>query len=142
LRDLLADLGLRSFPKTSGALGMHVHVPLRVPHEGEEVKRFARAVAAALAQAYPAEVVAEVDKSRRRGMVFVDWLQNDPTRQTVAPYSLRGLPWPTAATPLTWDEVERGDPLVFLGDDVLQRIERDGDLFAEMLTLEQRLPSV
>ena len=142
LHDLLAELGLRSFPKTSGSLGLHVHVPLGIPHDGEEVKGFARAVGEALAQAYPDDVVAEVDKSRRGGKVFVDWLQNDPTRQTVAPYSLRGLPWPTVATPVTWDEVERDTALVFLGDDVLDRIEREGDLFAETLTLEQQLPSL
>jgi len=142
LRDVLAELGLAAFAKTSGSLGLHVHVPLGTPHDGEHVKRFARTVAEALAQAHPATVIAEVDKSRRAGKVFLDWLQNDPTRQTVAPYSLRGLAWPTVATPVTWDEVERAEALTFLGEDVLERIERDGDLFAEMLTLEQQLPNV
>jgi bifunctional non-homologous end joining protein LigD len=142
LRDFLDELGLTSFAKTSGSLGLHLHVPLGRPHDGEHVKRFARAVAEALAQSHPDEVVAEVDKSRRVGKVFLDWLQNDPTRQTVAPYSLRGLPFPTVAAPVTWEEVERGGALSFLGEDVLVRIERDGDLFAEALTLEQRLPAI
>jgi len=142
LHDLLDELGLVSFAKASGSLGLHLHVPLGTPHDGEHVKRFARAVSEAVAQAHPEEVVAEVVKSRRAGKVFLDWLQNDPTRQTVAPYSLRGLPWPTVATPLTWDEVERAEALTFLGEDVLARVERDGDLFAEVLTLEQGLPAV
>ena len=142
LRETLGELGLVSFPKTSGSLGLHVYVPLNVPHDGEAVKRFARAVADALAQAHPEVVIAEVDKSRRGGKVFVDWLQNDPTRQTVAPYSLRGLEWPTVAAPVNWDELERGDALTFLGEDVLERIERDGDLFADVLTLRQELPSL
>jgi bifunctional non-homologous end joining protein LigD len=142
LRDVLAELGLVAFPKTSGSLGLHLHVPLGKPHEGDHVKRFARTVAEALARAHPDAVIAEVDKSRRAGKVFLDWLQNDPTRQTVAPYSLRGLAWPTVATPVTWAEVEQADALTFLGDDVLARIERDGDLFADVLTLEQRLPQV
>ena len=141
VRDLLAELGLTALAKTSGSLGLHVHVPLGTSHDGEQLKRFARAVAEALAQAFPDEVVADVDKSRRRGKVFVDWLQNDPTRQTVAPYSLRGLTWPTVAAPVTWDEVERGE-LTFLGEDVLARVERDGDLFEEVLTLEQELPDM
>jgi bifunctional non-homologous end joining protein LigD len=140
LRDLLDELGLTAFPKTSGSLGLHVHVPLGTPHDGEHVKRFARAVAEAVVQAHPKTVVAEVDKSRRGGKVFLDWLQNDPTRQTVAAYSLRGLAWPTVAAPVTWDEVERADALTFLGEDVLERVERDGDLFAEVLTLRQELP--
>jgi bifunctional non-homologous end joining protein LigD len=142
LRELLDELGLVSFPKTSGSLGLHLHVPLGTPHDGEHVKRFARTVAEALAQAHPQTVIAEVDKTRRTGKVFLDWLQNDPTRQTVAPYSLRGLAWPTVAAPVTWDEVERGEALTFLGEDVLERIERDGDLFADVLTLEQRLPKL
>ncbi|MFL6037937.1 MAG: non-homologous end-joining DNA ligase [Gaiellaceae bacterium] len=142
LRDFLDELGLTAFAKTSGSLGLHLHVPLGRPHDGEHVKRFARAVAEALAQSHPDEVVAEVDKSRRAGKVFLDWLQNDPTRQTVAPYSLRGLPFPTVAAPVTWEEVERGGALSFLGEDVLGRIERDGDVFAEVLTLEQRLPAI
>jgi bifunctional non-homologous end joining protein LigD len=142
LRALLDELGLSGFAKTSGSLGLHLHVPLGAPHDGEHVKRFARGVAQALADAYPDEVIADVDRSRRGGKVFIDWLQNDPTRQTVAPYSLRGLPWPTVATPVTWDELERGDPLVFLGDDVLERIERAGDLFEDVLTLRQELPAL
>src|SRR5918911_1430690 len=85
LRAVLDELGLVSFPKTSGSLGLHLHVPLGRPHDGEQVKRFARAVSEALAQRHPDLVVADVDKSRRGGKVFIDWLQNDPTRQTVAP---------------------------------------------------------
>jgi bifunctional non-homologous end joining protein LigD len=119
-----------------------VHVPLGVPHRGEHVKGFARSVAEALAQAQPRTVISEVDKSRRAGKVFIDWLQNDPTRQTVAPYSLRGLAWPTVATPVTWEEVERGDSLTFLGEDVLGRVEDVGDLWADVQLVEQELPAV
>ena len=140
LRELLDELGLVSYAKTSGSLGLHLHVPLGRPHDGEHLKAFARALAEALAQRHPNDVVAEMEKTRRAGKVFVDWLQNDPTRQTVAPYSLRGLPWPTVAAPVTWEEVERAGPLTFLADDVLKRLDRDGDLFADVLELEQALP--
>jgi len=146
LRGLLEELRLASWPKTSGSLGLHVHVPLGRPHEGERVKAFARAVAEALAQQHPDEVVAAMEKRSRSGKVFVDWLQNDPTRQTVAPYSLRGMPFPTAAVPVGWEEVERGvaegrpETLTFLGEDVLERLDRRGDLFADVLELEQPLP--
>jgi bifunctional non-homologous end joining protein LigD len=142
LRGLLEELGLTSLPKASGSLGLHLHVPLGKPHDGEHVKLFARAVAEALAQEHPDAVIAEVDKSRRAGKVFLDWLQNDPTRQTVSPYSLRGLTWPTVAAPVSWDEVERADTLTFLGEDVLERVEREGDLFETVLTLEQQLPEL
>jgi bifunctional non-homologous end joining protein LigD len=147
LRELLDEAGLTAFLKTSGSLGLHVHVPLGRPHDGEDVKAFARALAETLAQQRPDEVVAEMDKTRRTGKVLVDWLQNDPTRQTVAPYSLRGMPWPTVATPVTWKEVERAaadgsaEALTFLAEHVLERVERSGDLFAGVLELEQDLPS-
>ena len=80
----------------------------------------------------------EVRRAARPGKVYVDWLQNDPARQTVAPYSLRGLPRPVVATPVRWDEVEaaaeeeRPELLFFTPADVLERVERDGDLFALM----------
>jgi bifunctional non-homologous end joining protein LigD len=146
LRGLLDDVGLTSYAKTSGSLGVHLHVPLGRPHDGEHVKAFARAVAEALAQQHPNGVVAEMEKTRRGGKVFVDWLQNDPTRQTVAPYSLRGMPWPTVAAPVMWEEVEaaaaqkRPERLTFLADHMLERLDRDGDLFADMPELEQTLP--
>jgi bifunctional non-homologous end joining protein LigD len=146
LRELLADLSLESFPKTSGSLGLHVHVPLGTPHAAADTKAFARVLARVLATERPDEVVAEMRKADRAGKVYVDWLQNDATRQTVAPYSLRGLPVPTVATPVTWDEVDRAaaedDPgvLTFLPDDVLERVERLGDLFAPVRGLRQRLP--
>jgi bifunctional non-homologous end joining protein LigD len=68
--------------------------------------------------------------------VLVDWLQNDPARSTVAPYSLRGTAWPTVSTPITWDEVEtcarerRPELLTFLASDVLDRVDRVGDVWA------------
>jgi len=148
LRALLEQLGLSSVAKTSGSLGLHVHVPLGSPHDGEHTKAFATAVARALGESRPAEVVFEVAKQRRAGKVYVDWLQNDPSRQTVAPYSLRGLPSPTVAMPVTWSEVEEtiasgdGRRLTFLGSDVFDRLERHGDLFAPLLELEQELPAL
>jgi bifunctional non-homologous end joining protein LigD len=146
LRELLEHVGLVSYPKTSGSLGLHIHVPLGRPHGGEELKVFARTLAEQLARLHPDEVVAEVPKARRAGKIFVDWLQNDPARQTVAPYSLRGMAWPTVATPIGWDEVARAaeerrpEALTFLAEDVLARVERSGDVFAGMLEVEQALP--
>lgn len=145
LRAVLADLGLESLAKTSGAKGLHVYVPLNRGHTYEETKAFARAVAALLARAHPDHVVDTMTKARRAGKVLVDWSQNDAGKSTVAPYSLRGLPLPTASVPLSWDEVEgalaAGDRrlVTFLADDALRRIDRHGDLFAPVATLEQRL---
>ena len=85
-------------------------------------------------------------KDRRRGKVFVDWSQNNTSKTTVAPYSLRARAVhgaPTVSTPLTWTEVEEcGDPaeLVFSPEDVLARIAEHGDLYASALGEGAPLP--
>jgi bifunctional non-homologous end joining protein LigD len=77
-------------------------------------------------------------RSLRRGKVLVDWSQNNPAKTTVAPYSLRAAATPTASTPLTWAEVERGAPLRFTAADVLLRVADQGDLFAGTLRDRER----
>ena len=135
LRPLLEELGFEPLVKTSGSLGLHVQAPLTEPLDS---KHLARKLAERLAADRPDEVVAEMRRSARAGKVFVDWLQNDVTRQTVAPYSLRGVAWPLVATPVRWEEVEGAaaetdaKALAFTPDDVLERIEREGDLFAAL----------
>jgi len=83
-------------------------------------------------------------KAERPGKVFVDWSQNAHHKTTIAPYSLRARPEPTVSTPVSWDEVEacaEGEAeLVFRSDDVLARVDELGDLFADVLTVEQKLP--
>ena len=85
-------------------------------------------------------------KELRKNKVLVDWYQNADFKTTVAVYSLRARERPTVSTPLTWDEVEEaldaGDAsrLVFEAGDVLERVERDGDLFAPLLETQQDLP--
>ena len=69
---------------------------------------YAHDVAQRLEKALPNLAISRMSKSLRTGKVFVDWSQNNPAKTTVAPYSLRARPQPTASTPLTWDEVEAG----------------------------------
>jgi len=131
LRDLLERLGLAPLVKTSGSLGLHVHAAVEA---GLDTKALARQLAGHVADALPELVVREVRRSARTGRVYIDWLQNDPTRQTVAPYSVRGVPVPSVATPVGWQEIEEaGDErLVFSPAEVIQRIERLGDPFATL----------
>src|SRR2546430_2405099 len=99
---------LEAFPKTSDSVGLHVFVPLNRGQTYAETKAYARSIAFLLAEELPDQVVARNDRRKRQGKVLVDWLQNDPSRSTVAPYSLRAMPWPTVSMPVTWDEV--GEP--------------------------------
>ena len=146
LRELLDEVGLQSWPKTSGGVGMHVYVPLNTPGTYDATKTFAHATARLLEQDDPDSVVSAMAKDRRAGKVFIDWSQNDKGKSTIVPYSLRGFPVPTVSTPVTWDEVVHaatsGDArdVTFLADDALRR-SRSADLFAPVLTTRQRLPA-
>lgn len=147
LRKLFEGFGLEMFPKSSGSKGMQVYVPLNTGVTYETTKPFSLAVAQALERSEPDLVVSRMTKSLRGGKVLVDWSQNTSAKTTVAVYSLRAKAQPTASTPLSWDEVsdalDAGDPdcLRFTSDEVLERVERHGDLFAPVLELEQELPA-
>ena len=146
LRRVFDDLGLASFPKTSGSKGLQVYVPLNTPATYDATKGFARALAELMEKHHPERVVSNMAKALRPGKVLVDWSQNDEHKTTVCVYSLRARERPTVSTPVSWDEVEgalaSGDDerLVFDHAAVLERIEERGDVFAPLLELEQRLP--
>jgi bifunctional non-homologous end joining protein LigD len=148
LRDILADLGLRSFAKTSGGKGLHLYIPLNTGNlTYDDTKGFAHAVATLLERAEPEHVTATMAKSGRAGKVFVDWSQNDRHKTTVCAYSLRARPLPTVSTPVQWSEIERTtlgrrteEALRFTSEQVLLRVAKHGDLFEPVLTLKQRLP--
>ena len=147
VRDVLDDLGLAAFPKTSGKKGMQLHVPLNTPVTYERTKPFAGGLAQLLAQQRPKEIVSRMDKAVRKGRVFIDWSQNDEHKTTVAVYSLRARERPAVSTPLSWDEVEEvadnGDAsrLDFDAGAVLARVDQRGDLYAAVAQLEQNLPA-
>jgi bifunctional non-homologous end joining protein LigD len=143
IRAVLDGIGLESFAKTSGSKGLQVYVPLNTPHTHDHTGSFALAVAQVLEKHHPDRVVSSMRKDIRGGKVLVDWSQNSRHKTTVAVYSLRARPRPTVSTPVSWDEVEDaagGAPLSFEAADVLERVGRLGDLFADTLTLEQQLP--
>jgi bifunctional non-homologous end joining protein LigD len=136
LREVLAGHGLNAVAKTSGSKGMQLYAPITTTAV-ERTSEYAKAVAEHLASEDPTLIVAKMAKDLRPRKVFIDWSQNNRYKTTVAPYSLRGRPAPTVSTPLTWDEVERcrhPNDLVFTAEKVLSRIDRHGDLLAELLT--------
>lgn len=143
LRAMFDQLGLACFPKTSGSKGMQVYLPLNTPASYEETTPFARAVAELLEAEHPDLVVSQQSKELRAGKVLVDWSQNVDFKTTVCVYSLRARERPTVSTPLSWEEVEAArepEDLRFEAADVLERVDRHGDLYSPVLELEQRLP--
>jgi bifunctional non-homologous end joining protein LigD len=148
LRAIFEHFKLDSFPKTSGSKGLQIYVPLNTKTTYDETKSFARALARLLEDEHRDLVVSDMKKAIRTGKVLVDWSQNDEHKTTISVYSLRARERPTVSTPVTWDEVERAlkkkdaSLLVFESQQVLQRVEKMGDLFAPVLKLKQKLPKL
>ena len=147
IRDLLLPLQLTGYVKTSGQKGLHVYVPLNRPETTfEDTKTFTKAVAEIMQKNYPDLVTAKMAKELRQGRVFINWSQNDAKKTMICVYSLRAREKPFVSFPLAWRELEemagRQDPeklQIFQGEAVA-RVEKQGDLFQEVLKKQQKLP--
>jgi bifunctional non-homologous end joining protein LigD len=148
VRELFGTFGLEGFPKVSGGKGMQVYFPLNTKVTYEQTNPFAKAVAQLLEKQTPKEVISKMAKVDRRGKVLVDWSQNHQKKTTIGVYSLRAREHPTASLPIHWREVERaakrGDAenLRFEIPAAIKRVEKEGDLFAPVLTMKQKLPAL
>ena len=148
LKEIFDKFGLNCYAKTSGSKGLQIYVPLSTPITYEQTKPLANALARLLETEHPDLVVSDMKKALRVGKILVDWSQNDDHKTTINVYSLRARQQPTVSTPVTWDEVKRclikKDPklLVFASHQVLDRVEKMGDIFAPVLTEKQKLPGV
>jgi bifunctional non-homologous end joining protein LigD len=147
LKGLFDALNMQSFAKTSGSKGLQVYVPINTAATYDKTKAFAHAIAELLESQSPDTVVSKMQKSLRPAKVLVDWSQNDDHKTTVNVYSLRAKDRPTVSTPVTWEEVEaasrqRNANLAFEAKEVLNRVQKMGDLFAPVLSLRQKLPSI
>jgi bifunctional non-homologous end joining protein LigD len=139
VKELLDALGLESCVKTSGSDGIHVLVPISRRHTYADTRRFAEVVAGALRRAHPKLVTTEWTKSKRRG-VLVDANQNGEGKTIASVYSVRPHDGAPVSTPLRWEEVTPDlDPGDFTIEVALDRIEREGDLFAPVLHGKQSL---
>jgi bifunctional non-homologous end joining protein LigD len=146
LRDLLGNMKLKSFPKTSGSKGLQVYVPLNTSVTYDQTKDLSRALAQHLEGEHVDLVTSNMSKGVRKGKVFVDWSQNDEHKTTICVYSLRAREEPTVSTPVTWEEVEnclktkKANLMKFRSDKVIARVEKRGDLFEPVEKLKQKLP--
>ena len=134
VRDALAERDLGCTPVTSGSKGLHLYAPVDGTLDSDGTTALAKEVAEALQKEHPDLVTSVMTKAKRPGKVFLDWSQNSGSKTTISPYSLRGRERPTAAAPLTWDEVEAGaeDELALeqlTMDQVLARVAELGDVF-------------
>jgi bifunctional non-homologous end joining protein LigD len=131
--------GLVPVPQTSGSKGIQLYAALR-PCRSRDAWAYVKQLNSALAKAYPDFFVATMSVAQRAGRIYVDYNQNLAARNTIAPYSMRGRNIPAVATPVTWDElgaVRGPGDLRFSPEDVLDRVDRHGDLAADLLLEDQ-----
>jgi bifunctional non-homologous end joining protein LigD len=139
IRETLELLKLESFPKTSGSEGIHILVPVTRRHTYKETREFSEIIAGAIARAHPGLATTEWTKAKRRG-VLIDSNQNGEGKTIASAYSVRPKAGAPVSTPLRWDEVNASlDPAAFTMEAVLDRVAREGDLFAGVLTTKQSL---
>src|SRR6478672_2712216 len=139
IREALEELDLRSYPKTSGADGIHVLVPITRRYSFRDAYELAERVSRGLESENPGLVTTEWLKKKRQG-VLVDHRQNGHGKTIASAYSVRPKPGAPVSTPLRWEELgEKVRPRDFGRREALQRVEKYGDLFEPVLQGGQAL---
>lgn len=136
-REILRGMDLDPYPVTSGSKGIHLYAALGKAADtrldSDAVSAVAHELARYLEAEHPDLVVSDMSKALRSGKVLVDWSQNNGSKTTIAPYSLRGRDRPWVAAPRTWAELDDPDLAQLTPEEVLARIAADGDLLAPLL---------
>ena len=134
-REVLLEAGITGYPKTSGARGLHIYVPIQARYTYAQVTRFAEVLALLIHQRLPQITSLERLPKHRQERVYLDWLQNGEGKTMAAPYSLRAEPHAPVSTPLRWEEVT---PDLHASDfnlrTIIERLAEIGDVFAPVLT--------
>lgn len=133
-KEVLDEIGVPSYPKTSGSTGMHIYIPLGAKYTYEQSKEFARVIARLVHERIPAFTSIERVVKDRKGKMYIDFLQNRPQATVSAPYSVRPRPGATVSMPLHWDEVKKGLKMSdFTIHNAIDRVKSEGDLFRPVL---------
>ena len=134
LRDLLAELGLPSWIKTTGSKGFHIAVPIDGKTPMGTVVRFANAVGTLFVSLAPDQLTQEFSKADRRGRIYVDTGRNGFSATFAAAYTVRARPGAPVSAPCSWEEIERGEvsPATFTLRNLPERIADVGDLWGDM----------
>jgi bifunctional non-homologous end joining protein LigD len=131
---LLESLGVKSYCKTSGSTGIHIYIPLGAKYKYEDSKEFARAIVTQVHAEIPTFTSIERSIAKRKGKIYLDFLQNRPQATLAAPYSLRPKPGATVSMPIYWEELKKGLKMQdFTIRNAVQRIIKEGDIFKPVL---------
>ncbi|MDF2453791.1 MAG: ligase [Bacteroidota bacterium] len=133
-KDVLENLGVKSYPKTSGSKGIHIYIPFGAKYTYEQSKEFGRIIATLVHERIPKFTSIERMVKNRKGKMYIDFLQNRPEATVSAPYSVRPKPGATVSMPLEWGEVKKGLKMSdFHIHNAIERIKTTGDLFKPVL---------
>jgi bifunctional non-homologous end joining protein LigD len=138
LKDLLSELGLKTFLMTSGGKGYHLHVPISPLYSWDQIKSFSESLSKQLEDEYPHLYTSSVSPARRRGKIFIDYLRNSRGHTAIAPYSLRARDEATIAVPISWRELRQTTPDAFTIKDLPKLLKRK-DPWAGILKIKQKI---
>jgi len=141
VREALAQFGLQGYPKTSGATGLHVFVPVKPEYSYSETRRCVEFICRQINSVFPQKTTLERLVADREGKVYLDYLQNTRGKTMTFQYSLRPVSRAAVSTPLTWAEVEKRKirPGDFRMDNIRDRVTEVGDLYRDFLDRGQSL---
>lgn len=139
VKQILESVGVVGLPKLSGATGIHIYCPCTLDHTYAETAAFAEAIGRILLKAHPRIVTLERMVGKRGRKIYIDYLQNRRGQTITSVYGVRPKPGAPVSTPVTWAEIESGDPPRFTIRTIGERLRQVGDLFAPVLTLQQDL---
>jgi bifunctional non-homologous end joining protein LigD len=133
-KQVLDELGIKGYPKTSGSTGIHIYIPLGAKYTYDECQLFGKLIATRVHQQLPAFTSIERLTRNRKNKLYVDYLQNRPKATLAAPYSLRPKPGAPVSMPLYWEEVKKGLEITdFTIKNAVERIKSEGDIFKPVL---------
>ena len=142
IRELLDRLGLRCYPKLSGATGLQLYLPLKPLYNYGQTRAFIEQVCRQAHSLLPEITTVERKINQRRGKLYLDYLQNVFGKTLAAVYSPRPRPGAPVSIPLEWTEVEAGfpEPGQYSLTSIMERLQEKGDLFSPVLTDKQEIP--
>lgn len=135
VKDITDKAGINGYCKTSGATGLHVYIPLKNNYAYDLARDFAQVIASLVQELVPDFTTLERSLKKRGPNIYIDYLQNRPGQTLSSAYSVRPVPGACVSTPLEWKEVNQQlHPSQFTIKNILQRLQKKGDLFSKVLT--------
>jgi DNA ligase D len=133
-KQVLDELGVPGYPKTSGSTGIHIYIPLGANYTYDECQLFGKLIATEVHHRLPDFTSITRLTKNRKGKLYVDYLQNRPKATLAAPYSLRPKPGATVSMPLYWEEVKKGLQMKdFTIANAMERVKKEGDIFKPVI---------